>query len=164
VRKFALFIPLAAWVLCTATVIPPVSFEDLVWKSDQIVTGQVIRSWASWGPEHKLIWTRYEIRVEDTIKGAREQTLVVSEPGGQLDGLGMRVEGAVPYESGEHVTLFLQTYPSGDKRTVGWGQGKFTLDAQGKVHPGISDGSLKGITSVELRHRIQAAATRRQIP
>jgi hypothetical protein len=157
-----------------------VSFEDLVAKSDQIVTGTVGRSWTSWGSEKKLIWTRYEIHVEDVIKGVREKTVIVSEPGGSLEGHGMRVEGAVPYEAGEHVTLFLESYPSGDKRTVGWTQGKFTWDAKGRVHPGSAGGrvelnlnslrfsatplaALSGITSEELRRRIMSLSKARGV-
>jgi hypothetical protein len=164
---------LAGLHVCSATVIPSFSFEDLVAKSDQIVSGTVIRSWTSWGPEHKLIWTRYEISVKDTIKGAKEKTAIVSEPGGALDGLAMRVEAAVPYAIGERVTLFLQRYPSGAKRTVGWAQGKFTLDETGHVHPGSAGGriqvnlktralsatplaALEGITAADFRHRILA--------
>jgi hypothetical protein len=75
----------------------------------------------------------------------------------------MRVEGAVPYETGERVTLFLKTYPSGDKRTVGWAQGKFTTDGQGQIHPGIRDSTLSGITAGELRQRILTVPSRAKI-
>jgi hypothetical protein len=169
----------AGFHVCSATVIPSVSFEDLVAKSDQIVSGTVTRSWTSWGPEHKLIWTRYEIRVEDAIKGAKDQTVVVSEPGGSLEGMGMSVEGAVPYAIGEQVTLFLHRYPSGDKRTVGWLQGKFITDTNGLVHPGSAGGrvevnlktgaasatplsALDGIKPTDLRRRILAVSERRK--
>jgi hypothetical protein len=170
---------LAALHLCSAASIPTLSFEELLAKSDQVVSGTVGRSWTSWGQEHKLIWTRYEIRVEDVIKGTRERTVIVSEPGGSLGGRGMRVEGAVPYETGERVTLFLETYPSGDKRTVGWAQGKFTKDANDRMHPGSAGGrvelnlnalvpsatplsALNGITSAELRRRIVSVSERRK--
>lgn len=111
--------------------------------------------------------------MEDAIKGAREKTVIVSEPGGSLEGLGMRVEGAVPYVMGERVTLFLQRYPSGTKRTVGWAQGKFTTDANGRVHPASAGGrvevnlktgsfsatplsALDGLSTADLRRRVFA--------
>jgi hypothetical protein len=180
VRTHTLLLLFAGLHVCSATVIPSLSFEDLIAKSEQVVSGTVTRSWASWGPEHKLIWTSYEIRVGDVIKGAKQSVLIVSEPGGSLDGLGMRVEGAVPYEAGERVTLFLQTYPSGNKRTVGWAQGKFTTDANGRVHPGSPGGrteinlktgtasvtslsALDGISTSELRRRVIAMTQRSQV-
>lgn len=166
--------------VCSAAIVPALSFEEIVAKADQVVSGTVGRSWPSWGLEHKLIWTRYEIHVDDVIKGRRERTVIVSEPGGSLGGRGMRVEGAVPYESGERVTLFLETYPGGDKRTVGWAQGKFTRDASGRMHPGSAGGpvelnlrallsratplsALNGITSEELRRRIVSMSKTREV-
>jgi hypothetical protein len=164
---------LAVSQLCNATSIPPISFEELVTKSDQIVFGTVGRSWTSWGSEHKVIWTRYEIRVSGAIKGPTEATVIVSEPGGSLGGFGMRVEGAVPYGEGEQVLLFLETYPGGIKRTVGWAQGKFMTSPDGRVYPCSLGGrtkmnirtrvreatpisSLRGITTVDLLRRIAA--------
>jgi hypothetical protein len=154
---------------CAATLIKEVTFEDLVASSTQIVSGHVTRSWTSWGSEHKLIWTRYEVAVDDVIAGEPASTVVMSEPGGVLDGQGMRVESAVRYTIGEHVVLFLQQYPGGDKRTVGWSQGKFTVDESNRVHSsagagylpnhlsgtpnGTRIGSLDGITYRELSQR-----------
>jgi hypothetical protein len=138
----------------------------------------VVRSWTSWGSEHKFIWTRYEIGVDSIIKGTQERTVILSEPGGILNGLGMHVEGAVAYTPGEQVTVFLRRYPSGDKRTVGWGQGKFAQDAGGRLHPVMGGSvvaigpaasastaisSLDGITSTELRQRILKATQGRKL-
>jgi hypothetical protein len=143
--------------LCTATIIKEVSFGELVASSSQIVSGHVTRSWTSWGSEHKFIWTRYEIAVDDVIAGPRGSTVVVSEPGGVLDGQAMSVESAVRFTAGEHVVLFLHQFPSGDKRTVGWSQGKFTVDEGGFVHAnGARVASLNGITYSELRRRVAA--------
>ena len=137
-----------------ATFVPSVSFHELVTKSTQIVTGRVVRSTTSWGSEHKFIWTRYEIDVDNVIKGERQKTVIVSEPGGTLDGRTMSIEGAVAYAPGEHVALFLESFPSGDKRTVGWGQGKFSFDPSGKLRPG-SMTSMTGLGEAELRTRVQ---------
>jgi hypothetical protein len=147
--------------LCTATIIKEVSFQDLVASSDQIVAGRVTKSWTSWGSEHKFIWTRYEIAVDDVIAGPQSRSVTVSEPGGVLDGKAMSVESAVRYTIGEHVVLFLHQFPSGDKRTVGWSQGKLTLDEGNRVHaPGARTGSLNGITYTELRDRVIASSRR----
>jgi hypothetical protein len=137
------------------TIVPPITFHELVAKSDQIVTGRVVGKKISWGSEHKFVWTRYEVAVDDVIKGPRQKTVIVSEPGGTLDGVTMRIAGAVAYATGEHVTLFLETYPTGDKRTVGWGQGKLSFDTNGKALPG-SFHDLNGLTRPEILGRIRA--------
>ena len=57
--------------------------------------------------------------------------------------------------------LFLHQFPSGDKRTVGWSQGKFTIDAGDRVQTnGARMASLNGITYTELRQRIAALSQR----
>ncbi len=172
----SLLVPLACFAtVCTATTLKEVSFEDLVASSDQIVSGHVTRTWTSWGSQHKFIWTRYEIAVEDVWRGPKDNTVVVSEPGGVLDGRAMDIESAVRYQVGEHVTLFLHQFPSGDKRTVGWGQGKFTIDGANRVHAAASGGvlprrpgvasatpveSLNGISYADLQRRVAAIAPR----
>jgi hypothetical protein len=147
--------------LCTATSVKEVSFEDLVASSDQIVSGRVTRSWTSWGSEHKFIWTRYEVAVDDVMAGPQTSSVVVSEPGGVLDGKAMTVESAVRYAIGENVVLFLHQFPSGDKRTVGWSQGKFTVDGDHRVHAnGARIAAFNGITYTELRQRVAALSQR----
>ena len=86
-----------------ATIVPTVSFHEMVGQSSQIVTGHVVGSTTSWGAEHKYIWTRYEIAVDRVIKGKPQKTVIVSEPGGSLNGTTMRIAGAVTYRPGEHV-------------------------------------------------------------
>jgi hypothetical protein len=169
-------------VAANATTIPQYSVEDLAGKSDRIIVGTVIRSSTSWGPEHKFIWTRYELAIEDTIKGATEKTLTVSSAGGHLDGKTMYIPGAVAFTAGERVALFLKTFASGDKLTVGWTQGKFDIDAGGRVHSAVGSNSgvvtlqhasvqrtslkttaiktLDGLSLPEFRRRILAVAAR----
>jgi hypothetical protein len=155
--------------VCSATIIPRLSFEDLVAKSDQIVTGHVARQWTSWGPEHRFIWTRTEIAVEGTLKGAGARMVTVSELGGELDGREMVVAGSVSFSPGEHVALFLHKGPTGDLRPMGWTQGKFLVDAKERIHPASGQGldlltpsgfsgtdlrSLEGASLQDLRTRV----------
>ena len=125
---------LASIVAATATQIPQVSFEEVVHGSQQIVTGRVLRSWVAWGPTHEFLWTHYDVQVESVVKGNPGSTVTISEPGGVLDGRGMDIAGAVHYETGEHVMLFLNKTPVGYYRTVGWSQGKYQIGADGTVH------------------------------
>jgi hypothetical protein len=125
---------LASTFAGTATQIPQVSFEEVVHGSQQIVTGRVLRSWVAWGPSHEFLWTHYDVQVEGVVKGNPGSTITISEPGGILGGRGMDIAGAVHYEAGEHVMLFLNKTPVGYYRTVGWSQGKYQIAADGTVH------------------------------
>jgi hypothetical protein len=129
-------LPLSSLVLTfslAGAVIPAFSLESLADHSQSIVEGTVIRSWSGWDAKHSNIWTHYEIRVSDWIRGPGGPSTIVSEPGGSLDGLNQQVSGAVQYEAGEHVLLFLYTTPIGFVRATGAGQGKLTIAQDGRI-------------------------------
>ena len=130
-----------------ATQVPRLSFEEVVRQADEIVTGTVVRSWTAWGPSHEFLWTHYEVRVESVAKGHAAASVIVSEPGGVLDGRGMLVTGALQYGIGERVVLFLQQTPVGYKRTVGWQQGKYTVSGDGLVHGASGEAHLMDATA-----------------
>lgn len=104
---------------------PRLTFEELTAGADRIVHGEVTRCWSAWDATGQSIWTHCEIRVEETLKGAVEARLVVSEPGGEVDGVEMAIAGAPRYEAGEEVVVFAAGTPIGYLRTCGWGQGRF---------------------------------------
>ena len=108
---------------CRATIVPRLSLEEIVARSETIVSGQVTRVWTAWDSPHRFIWTHTEILVSNVAKGNRMEKLVVSEPGGVVDGLGMQIAGTPGYTPGEQVMLFLERMPNGYLRTAGMGQG-----------------------------------------
>jgi hypothetical protein len=110
-----------------ATLVERVSLEQLVDGSARIVQGRCLRTWSAWDATHQNIWTHSEIQVTDLLKGDAGQTVVVSELGGEVGDLGMRVEGMPQYQPGEEMVLFLYQTPIGLWRTRGLGQGKFIV-------------------------------------
>ena len=110
-----------------ATLVERLSLEQIVDGSARIVQGRCVRIWSSWDAAHQNIWTHSEIQVTDALKGAAGQTVVVSELGGEVGELGMRVEGMPQYQPGEEMVLFLYQTPAGLWRTNGLGQGKFSV-------------------------------------
>ena len=125
-----------------ATSIPQLSFEELTDKSEIIAAGQVMRSWSDWDTTHQHIWTHYELSVSTAYKGQSAPTIVISEPGGVVGGLGMRVAGSVVYQPGDSVFVFLERMPNGFLRTTGWGQGQYKVDTRGRLH---ASASLKAV-------------------
>jgi len=141
-----------------------------VGRSEAIVIGHVTRTWSAWDDQHRYIWTHAEIAVHEVAKGARGMNLVVSEPGGAVGGVGMRVAGAPTYTPGEQVMLFLERAPNGYLRSAGLGQGKLRISADGRIHlthaaadlavsgrpqKGIALESLEGAAAVEIRQRVE---------
>jgi hypothetical protein len=70
--------------------------------------------------------------------------VTVSEPGGELEGVGQSFGGALPYTPGEEVVLFLDKTPVGFLRVVGGGQGKFTVERDGRARA-----NLEGVELVD---------------
>jgi hypothetical protein len=132
----------------SATIIPRISFGELVDVSDLIVSGQVTRTWAEWDNDHKYIWTHYELQVASAPKGRPAGTVEFAEPGGVVGGVGMMIAGSVIYTPGENVLVFLQRMPNGYLRTTGWGQGKYGLDSAARLR---ADVSLRGVEPAALK-------------
>lgn len=99
-----------------------------------VVSGHVARTWSAWDAGHKYIWTHYELAVTATHKGAAGPTVDIAEPGGAADGIVMSISGGTAYRVGENVLVFLSRMPNGYLRTAGFGQGKYTIDSNGRVH------------------------------
>src|ERR1700676_5412630 len=114
-------------LVLSASSIPRLSVEDLVRQSDTIVAGRVVRTWTAMDSENRFIWTHYEIKVGSTLKGHSQASVVLSEPGGTLNGVTLLVPGSTPYTVGEKVSVFLYRTPIGYLRTTNYGQGKFVI-------------------------------------
>lgn len=97
----------------SATTVVRLSLEDIVDRSELIVTGRVVRTWAAWDGQHRYIWTHNQIAVRSVAQGSRTANLVVSEPGGVVGSDGMQIAGPPTYAPGEEVMLFLERMPNG---------------------------------------------------
>jgi hypothetical protein len=156
-------------VAAQATLVPALSLERLVDQSEIIVHGRVTSSWAAWDGGHKYIWTHYRIDVLDPIRGSRGASVVVSEPGGSLDVVNMRISGAPEYAVGEEAIVFLYRTPIGYLRATGYGQGKYTVTPHKRVHAnlngidllkrdssrGVSLSTLDGLSVTEFKARVR---------
>lgn len=152
-----------------ATIVPSLSLEELIDGSEIIVHGRVARSWTAWDSGHKYIWTHHELDVIDPIRGARSGRVVVSEPGGTLDGVAMKFSGALPFSAGEETVVFLYRTPIGYLRTSGYGQGKYTVAQDTRVSAnlrgldvarrgparGIALSTLEGLTVADFKARVR---------
>ena len=117
---------MAAATLSATTIVMP-SDEQLIDNSPVIVQGVVLSS----TPVDRggAIWTETTISVERSVKGNASGTIVVSEPGGVLEGRVTVIYGAPRYSVGERVLTFLAHSPRGDYQTIDLFVGKFTEGA-----------------------------------
>ena len=158
---------LACLTLSHAALMPRMSFEELVSRSEVIAQAQVISSWSAWDDEHRYIWTHYQMQVTDSIRG-NAAAVVVSEPGGTVDGVNQGFSGMNAWTPGENVIVFLHRVPNGYLRTTGGSQGVARIssegrvsinvrDAMGSIHEGTDLRRVSGLPLAEFRDRLRTA-------
>src|SRR5260370_22892948 len=79
--------------ISAATLISRVSFEVLTDSSELVVSGRIVRSWSAWDAEHKYIWTHYQLTTSAALKGSPGSMVEFAEPGGEVDGRVMVIDG-----------------------------------------------------------------------
>ena len=155
-RFLAVVAVLAVAGPAAATVVPRLTLEEIVARSEVVVHGRCVRTWAAWDSERRFIWTHSEIQVLDRWKGAAGATVVVSELGGVVGEMGLAVDGMPRYEPGEEVVLFLYRVPNGYWRTRGLGQGKYEVEVSARGESRARDaGSIE-----QFKTRVRGIAAR----
>jgi len=156
--------------LAFATIMVPLSMDDLAGNSDIIVQGIVTGRHVF--AQGDRIFTEYTIRVSDVLKGAPGGEVKVVQPGGELGRKGLYVAGVARFAPAEEVILFLGKDINGSRDVVGWAQGKFQVryDEQTKTKfaaqqlQGLSFANQKtGTFSEPAASRIEVNALKAQI-
>ncbi len=121
----ALLLPLAS----SATVVVDRPVSDLTRRAALVVRAAVVSSKAGWDEEHRLIITRTELRTTRRLKGDAGRTVIVRQPGGEVDGVRMNVAGAATFRAGEEAVVFLEPHPSavGEFVLTSMSAAKFTV-------------------------------------
>ncbi len=133
-----------------ATVMVPLSVEDLTARSAIVVRGKVLAQQAAWDDGQRKIYTFTEVEVGSTVfaEGAVPERVVVRSMGGEVGDVGMKVAGTPKFSVGEDVFLFLRVDPKNADQfqVVGMSQGKFRVADEGGVIVAIP--SAEGIAFV----------------
>jgi hypothetical protein len=98
----------------------------------------------------QLIVTNAVIRIEETIKGPRAESLTVTLEGGSVGDLTLRVSDMPSLGRGDRAVFFLDEGPAGAHVPNGRGQGVLKLDSKNRV----PDSDL---TLDDIRRRARAA-------
>ena len=83
--------------------------RDQVAASNLIAVGRVASVTSAWSADHSKIETRSDVAVEETWKGAAPaRRVTVVTPGGTVDNVAAKIDGAAEFSVGEHVLVFLR--------------------------------------------------------
>ncbi len=102
------------------------TLDDLAARANSVVLGEAVDV-ACHKDTNGNIYTLVTFSVEQIFKGETANQVVVSVPGGKLDGEMMEVEDAPNFLLGERAVVFLEK-GDGIFRVVGGFQGKLTID------------------------------------
>jgi hypothetical protein len=106
--------------------------EELAGLSSDVIRGQIIAVNVYWDANHKRIYTAARVRVRETFKGQTrpDQTITVTQPGGEKDGVRMDYAGRPEFATGEEVALFAVRGDHDDFIVVGLKQGKMRIEKE----------------------------------
>jgi hypothetical protein len=125
--------------------------KAVVDASQLAVHGRVVDARSRWGDDrHSTIWTDYTVRIEEVLKGkAPGDTVVVTQQGGALEGVVLRVGSNPDLRVGDEVVVmltradFLKGMARGDSRPkytiVGVAQGTYFVVRQGDKATAFKD-------------------------
>ena len=131
-----------------ATIMLPLSLEDLTRQSAAVVRARVVDQSAAWDEGHQRIYTRTTLQPIDPIHQTAKLPgqLVVRSLGGEVGEVGMQVAGTPSFTLGEEVLVFLRADPGAPAlfQVVGMAQGKYHIEheAKGRV---IAVPSVEGL-------------------
>ncbi|MBS1251069.1 MAG: hypothetical protein MAG451_00098 [Anaerolineales bacterium] len=149
-RIFAIMVVVGVAVIGGAPVaraaVVPWDLTGLTLQAGLIVRGRVVEQTSAWNKPRTTIDTETTLDVVDAIKGRiRREKLVIRTPGGVVRDVGLWVEPAPRFVTGEEVLVFLTPLQAGDYGVVGSVEGKYVLrdgwamnDALGTAEPLIS--------------------------
>jgi hypothetical protein len=130
--RYTLFLACALALLAGAPVAhaTQVLHQDLralTLGSSDIVVGHVATTRTYWNAAHTRILTDVTVSVGEALKGEPGEQLVLTQLGGDLDGLRLAVPGGPVFRPGEEALLFVWRDGQGRAQVNGLAQGKFDI-------------------------------------
>ena len=132
----AVGLSLGCAVSALASVILPLSLDELIDRADVVVHGKVVAQDSAW--EGGRIVSRSRVRVEGALKGAPGREVVLRSQGGVVDGIGQKVYGEASFAVGEELVVFGR-HLGAELRAVGMAQGKFRVVTELGVARAVQD-------------------------
>ena len=148
ISRLVILLVLLTFVITSASfaVVKKMEMSELRDASSDIIVGRVMSYESAW--DGNLIYTYYNVKVLDKVKGTPPEFVTVRVPGGEVDDVMLVVSDTPALESGEDAFLFLKRN-NGASDVTGWFQGKYAVK-NGKVEdtgltvPEFKDAVVKG--------------------
>ncbi len=135
--------------LAQATQIIYRSPQQMGEESALVVSGRVTGVRSYWNDSNTKIFTETSVAIDQSYKGGAGGTVNVVQLGGIVGHVQMKVEGALAWNTGEEVLLFLEPF-NGDRYMVyGLSQGRYEIERDDRGRPFVSRGAFEGVEMLE---------------
>jgi hypothetical protein len=145
-------------VAAPATILIPMYLDDLTSQSQTVAYGAVVASRVEWDAAHRWIYTIYTVQPSQYLKGNLGAVFELREPGGVLDGVGMKIAGVPQFSIGEEAVFFIWTDPKGYHQVIGFEQGAVA------VKTNLVTGAKTAARFIPLDTARRAAASHASLP
>jgi hypothetical protein len=136
-------------------------------ESPLVVQGKIASVQSFWNEKQTKIFTETVIDIDQTYKGQPRRSARILQLGGVVDNVRMTVHGALGWQPGEEVLLFLEEYDNDRYRVAGFSQGKFNIERDPATgEPFISRPALEGseVLGAPGKEGVVAAARPARVP
>jgi hypothetical protein len=119
-----------------ASVDPPVDVGERAKGAKTVILATVTNVQSAFGENDfgdRLILSQVSLRVDETMKGPHEATVVVTLEGGTVGDLTLEVSDMPKMEKGQRAVLFLISSAAGGQVPHGRGAGVMKVDADNRV-------------------------------
>lgn len=118
-----------------ATVVVPLTREQLVDWSDTVVRATVLSQQSLWNAQHTQIVTHSVLAVREYLKGSGPATLTLVTMGGIVGNLESRVDGEARFRAGQDIVVFAQSAGDGFVTLTALAQSLYVLVHSPGVEP-----------------------------
>lgn len=132
-RRLAIVLFIAVFISSVATLSHATQVvyktpKQLGQESALVVQGKVGDVRSFWNAKRTKIFTETRIDIDQSYKGNASASVTLLQLGGVVDNVQVNVHGAVQWQAGEEVLLFLEPYINGTFHVSGFSQGKYRVE------------------------------------
>jgi hypothetical protein len=134
--------------------------DELAGRADIVAIGRVVSLRSEWSDDGRRILTRATVAVEEYLKGEQPQrSLVITVPGGEVEGVGELYSHSARFKKDENVVVFVERDSRGALHVTGGEQGKFSIIKDERTEKQMV---AQQRTLDELKTKVRLAAQRQK--
>jgi len=138
----------------TASVFLQVDLPALTKMSASVVHARVIDVRSAWNDDGTFIFTYVTLKVEETFRGASQDTVVVRVPGGRVGDYVAEMEGAPLLMQDDDVVAFIGRWEDGAPMIAGYFEGVSRVEKDAHGNRFLRGGKAHGMPISELARAV----------